>query len=105
MSQEIIPRGDTPFAKLSVAERDRVLVEISKSLHYSALMSRIMKDRSSKYMEALANRIDADHERMAADYSAEPSKVIIRALELMDNFDRRMMSGSTGQLAISRQNA
>ncbi|TAT69985.1 hypothetical protein [Rhizobium ruizarguesonis] len=105
MSQEIIPRGETPFAKLSVAERDHVLLEISKSLHYSALMSKIMKDRAARHMEALADWIDHDHERMAADYSAEPSKVVLRALELMENLDRRMMPSSGGQRTISRPNA
>jgi len=98
MSQEIVERGDiilpsdVPFSKLTVQQRDLVLTEIAKALHYKALVSKAVKDRAARRLEALADKIDSEHEELAADYSDRSGKVVYRAIELLDNLERRMMS-------------
>lgn len=34
-------------------------------------------------MEALGNRIDRDHQKLAADYSDKSAKVVYRALDML----------------------
>lgn len=98
MSQEIavkgdiIPPSDVPFSKLTVQQRDLVLTEIARSLHYRALVSKAVKDRGARHMDALAAKIDSEHEALAADYSDRSGKVVLQAVQLLDNFERRMMS-------------
>ncbi|MBP2563359.1 hypothetical protein J2857_006158 [Neorhizobium galegae] len=98
MSQEIahrgdiIPPSDVPFSKLTVQQRDLVLTEIAKTLHYRALVSKAVKDRGAQHMDALASKIDQEHEALAADYSDKAGEVVLRAVQLLDNFERRMMS-------------
>ncbi|MBB4571390.1 hypothetical protein [Rhizobium leucaenae] len=43
-------------------------------------------------MDALANKIDREREELAADFSAASGKILVPALELIDDFDRRVMS-------------
>jgi hypothetical protein len=96
MSQElasratVIPPSDVPFSKLTVEQRDIVLTEIAKALHYKALVSRAVKDRNARHMDALADKIDAEHEALAADYSERSGEVVYRAVKLLDALDRRM---------------
>lgn len=84
-----------PFSKLTVDQRDQVLREVAKRVHYVALLARVFEDRRSKSMEKLGSTIDDSREEMAADYSDGPAKVVVRALELMNDFDREMMSETT----------
>ncbi|HCJ74669.1 MAG TPA: hypothetical protein DHW67_25565 [Agrobacterium sp.] len=97
MSQEIvfkgdiIPPSDVPCSRLTVQERGVVLTEIAKTLHYRALVSKAVKDRGEQHMDALADRIDQEHEALAADYSDKSGEVVLRAVQLLDNFERRMM--------------
>lgn len=91
-TQDILPPSETPFSQLTVQQRDAVLTEIAKSLHYNALISRTVMDRSAKSMDALAAKIDSEHEKLAADYSDRSGKVVYRAIELLDEFNRRMDS-------------
>ena len=92
MSNDVELYSQKPFSKLTVDQRDQVLQEISKRLHYVALLARTFKDRRGKTMEKLSSKIDAERPELAADYSDKPAKVVYRALELMDDFDREMMS-------------
>lgn len=80
------------FSKLTVGQRDLVLQEVSKRLRYVALLARTFSDDRSADLEQLGSKIDHDREEMAADYSDEPAKVVYRALELMNEFDKYMMS-------------
>ncbi|MEI3807595.1 hypothetical protein V6R85_24035 [Agrobacterium sp. CCNWLW32] len=80
------------FSKLTVDQRDMVLREVSKRLHYVALLARTLSDDRSEDFEQLGSKIDEEREELAADYSDEPAKVVYRALELMDDFDREMTS-------------
>ena len=97
MSQEIaskgdiIPPSDIPFSRLTVQQIDVVLTEIAKTLHYRALVSKAVKDRGAQHMDALADRIDQEHEALATDYSDKLGEVALRAVQLLDNFERRMM--------------
>ncbi|MBY3314676.1 hypothetical protein [Rhizobium laguerreae] len=92
MSKNLEIYSQKPFSKLTVDQRDQVLQEISKRSHYVVLLARTFKDRRGKTMEKLSSKIDAERAELAADYSDEPAKVVYRALELMDDFDRDMMS-------------
>ncbi len=78
------------FSTLTVDQRDMVLREVSKRLHYVASLARTFSDDRSKDLEQLGSKIDDEREELAADYSEEPAKVVYRALELMDEFDRDM---------------
>ncbi|NKK58814.1 hypothetical protein GFM44_23225 [Rhizobium leguminosarum bv. viciae] len=92
MSIDLEIYSQKPFSKLTVDQRGQVLQEISKRLHYVALLAPTFRDRRGKTMEKLGSKIDAERETLAADYSDAPAKVVYRALELMDDFDRDMMS-------------
>lgn len=93
MARDVEVYTEKPFSKLTVAQRSEVLQEISKRLHYVALLARTFKDRRGSTMEKLGSKIDGEREALAADYSEKPAKVVFRALELIDDFDRDMMSG------------
>ena len=77
------PTGAKTFSTLSVNQRDQVLLEISRSLHFTALASRAAKDRRWKSLESLGDRIDREHETIAADYSDRSSKLVYQALDLL----------------------
>ncbi|WP_149344232.1 hypothetical protein [Neorhizobium sp. P12A] len=83
MAQFIERTGPKPFSTLTVHQRDMVLMEISKSLHFTALASRASKDRRWRRLEALGNKIDREHEALAASYSDASSKLVFRALDLL----------------------
>lgn len=78
------------LSNLTVDQRDMVLREVSKRLHYVAMLARVFKDERSEDLEQLGSKIDEEREELAADYSGEPAKVVHRALELMNAFDRDM---------------
>lgn len=78
------------FSKLTVGQRDMVLREVSKRLHYMALLARTFSDKRSNDFDWLGSKIDEEREDLAADFSEEPEKVVTRALELMDDFNREM---------------
>ncbi|AYM66174.1 hypothetical protein G6L68_25150 [Agrobacterium fabrum] len=94
MSYDLEIYTQKPFSKLTVAQRSEVLQEISKRLHYVALVARTLKDRRGTTMEKLGSKIDGERDTLAADSSERPAKVVYRALELMEDFDRDMMTGS-----------
>lgn len=71
------------FSKMTVAQRDHVLLELGKTLHYLSLVSRAVEAPHWKKMEALGNRIDRDHQKLAADYSDKSAKVVYRALDML----------------------
>lgn len=58
-------------------------MEISKSLHFTALVSRSTKRRHWKRLERLAEKIDREHEKIAADYSDGSAKIVYQALDLL----------------------
>jgi hypothetical protein len=98
MSQEIpqsgniIPSGAMAFSRLAVQERDFVLTEVAASLHWTALVSRAVEDQAARDMDALADRIAREREKLAADYSPASGEVVYQALDLLDSFHRRMSS-------------
>ncbi|KAA0694362.1 hypothetical protein DTW90_23815 [Neorhizobium sp. P12A] len=83
MAQYIEPAGPKPFSTLTVHQRDMVLMEISKSLHFTALASRASKDRRWRRLDALGNKIDREHQKMAADFSEASDQVVHQALGLL----------------------
>jgi hypothetical protein len=89
---ELIPKGDSAFSELTVEQRDRVLVKIAGSLHYTALVSRAVDHKAATDIERLADKIDHEHQEIAADYSPASGQVLYRAVELLDGFHRRMSS-------------
>lgn len=72
------------LSNLTVDQRDMVLRD------YVAMLARVFKDGRSEDLEQLGSKIDEEREELAADYSEEPTKVVHRALELMNAFDRDM---------------
>jgi hypothetical protein len=89
---ELIPKGDSDFSKLTIEQRDQVLVRVAGSLHYTALVSRAVDDKAATDIERLADTIDREHQEIAADYSPASGEVLYRAVELLDGFHRRMSS-------------
>jgi DNA-directed RNA polymerase alpha subunit len=89
---ELIAKGDSAFSELTVEQRDRVLVRVAGSLHYTALIWRAVHDKAAKDIERLAEKIDREHQEIAADYSPSSGEVLYRAVELLDGFHRRMSS-------------
>jgi hypothetical protein len=78
------------FSKLTVGQRDMVLREVSKRLHYMALLARTFSDKRSKDFDQLGSKIDEEREDLATDFSEGPEKVVARALELMADFSNEM---------------
>ena len=76
MTRDVEVYAQKPFSKLSVDQRKDVLQEISKRLHYDALLARTFKDRRGSTMEKLGTKIDDQREALAADYSDKPAKVV-----------------------------
>jgi hypothetical protein len=87
-----IPKSDSAFSELTIEQRDQVLVRVAGSLHYTALMSRAVHGKAATDIEGLAERIDREHQEIAADYSPSSGEVLYRAVELLDGFHRRMSS-------------
>jgi hypothetical protein len=83
MAQFIDASGPKPFSVLTVHQRDMVLQEISKSLQFTALASRAAKDRRWKRLEALGQKIEREHEALAADYSDASAEIVYQALDLL----------------------
>jgi hypothetical protein len=88
----LIAKSDSAFSELTVEQRDRVLVRVAGSLHYTALISRAVHDKAAPDIEHLAEKIDREHQEIAADYSPSSGEVLYRAVELLDGFHRRMSS-------------
>lgn len=78
------------FSKLTVGQRDMVLREVSKRLHYMALLARTFSDKRSNDFDQLGSEIDDQREELATDFSEKPEKVVARALELMADFSGEM---------------
>jgi len=85
-----VPNVEKPFSTLTVEERDQMLTEIDGNLHYMALVSSAVHDDTARQMDALSQRIDREHEKLAADDSARSGAILHEALELMDVFQERM---------------
>jgi hypothetical protein len=57
-------KSQSSFSTLSVGKRDEVLLEIIKTLHFTALISSAVKDWRGKAIAKLAARIDAEPEAL-----------------------------------------
>jgi hypothetical protein len=90
MSQQLEIVSEEPFSRLSPAERAAVFLEISKSLHYMAVVSSVVNNGRSDELEQLGNRIDRDREQLAADYSDASAEVVYMALELLGAVDENL---------------
>lgn len=77
------PEPSRQFSKMTVAQRDHVLLELGKSLHYLSLVYRAVEAPYWKKMEKLGNRIDREHEKLAADYSDRSARIVYQALDLL----------------------
>ena len=77
------PEPSRQFSRMTVAQRDHVLLELGKSLHYLSLVSRAVEAPHWKKMERLGNRIDREHEKLATDYSDRSAGIVYQALDLL----------------------
>jgi hypothetical protein len=74
--------GPKPFSVLTCTSADQVLLEIRKSVQFSALASKAANDRRSKRLEAFREKVAREHEAPAADYFDASAELVYRALDL-----------------------
>lgn len=85
---------EIPFSRMTTSQRDRVLVELGKSLSYTALVSRTFSTSHHSRLEELSRRIEADHAELAADADAA-AELVSEALHLIATFEYEMGRGET----------
>ncbi|KAA0690212.1 hypothetical protein DTW90_30020 [Neorhizobium sp. P12A] len=83
MARFIEAAGPKPVSVLTVHQRDQVLLEIRKSVQFSALASKAAKDRRSKPLEAFREKVAREHEAPAAGYFDASAELVYRALDLL----------------------
>ncbi|MFK4770580.1 hypothetical protein [Rhizobium sp. ZW T2_16] len=82
------------FSQMTAHQRDRVLVELAKSLAYTALASRTLSTNHHFRLEELGTQIERDHALLSADYEAA-AKLVFEAITLIADFEYEMGRGET----------
>lgn len=91
---DLTPTQHRTFSQMTAGQRDRVLVELGKTLAYSALVSRTLSTRHYPRLEELGRLIDEDHASLCADVEAS-AVLVYEAVTLIAQFEHEMGRGET----------
>ncbi|MEB2846517.1 hypothetical protein GAO09_04835 [Rhizobiales bacterium RZME27] len=89
MAQDFGGSNRKIFSEMNASERDAVLQELSKTLRFRALASRAVAYERWQDMDALGERIERDHETIAADLEGA-AVTVLEAVRLLSEVEQNL---------------